>query len=536
MIVCKGKTCVINGTLAVLRTGLSLGISFLLAGIFSPVLLYAESQSPPETGIKLMDAVKATLEKQPDIRFQEQEVEISRGLLQQARGQFDPALKISGGHGHEYTPLSSSNDFSKQETDTISTQLSLSKKFRNGVIVSPGIQLSRADDPVEYSHVQNNSKIDLTVTVPLLKGWGETATAAKVMAAEKEYEYRLHQLRHNISNSIFNTVSAYWKYLAATRKLDQRRSSESRAERYVKETRILIEADECPAEELEKMMANLEAKKASLIAGEQGLYEARQGLGLAMGLQLHEIDTLPLSADDFPHEKDHQSTPFVSTANSIVNKALTRRDDYQALKELQESRRILVKEAINKQKPRLDLELNAGYSGLDEGDNASDFFHSTRRNIPGLSTSALLTYEWPFGNNSAKGILLQRKAAYEQSVISTDNLTRHIASRVSVAISALENSTKELNKDQKSVRYYRKALDNERKKVKLGMSTLLDLIVVEDRLTNALLNEISAQLKHAVSLVQLRFETGTILTANKDRVSIDMDKLATIPSFRDSEK
>lgn len=120
--------------LAAVRTGLSLGISFLLAGIFSPVLLYAESQSPPETGIKLVDAVKATLEKQPDIRFQEQEVEISRGLLQNSRGQFDPALKISGGHDHEYTPLSSSNDFSKQETDTRSIQLSLSKKFRNGVI------------------------------------------------------------------------------------------------------------------------------------------------------------------------------------------------------------------------------------------------------------------------------------------------------------------------------------------------------------------------------------------------------------------
>ena len=98
-----------------------------------------------------------------------------------------------------------------------------------------------------------------------------------------------------------------------------------------------------------------------------------------------------------------------------------------------------------------------------------------------------------------------------------------------MAISGLGNSELELARSQEAVRFYRSALDNEKKRFQLGISTLLDLIQTEDSLTNALLNEISAQRKLSSVLARLRFETGTILSADQKKVSVSMEELTTIP-------
>lgn len=512
-----------------------LTISLLLAPAFSPLALHAGSKSTPKTGIKLLDAVKTTLEKQPDIHIMRQEVEHNRGALQEAKGQFDPVVSLSGGHDYTEESQPVLSGLSETKEDITSLTFKLSKKYRSGVEISPNIALTRTDSPDEYQEIQNTAGINLTFTVPLMRGLGKEATGAEEMAAEREYEYRLHQMRHTTWESVFNTVLKYWAYQSATKRLDLLKVSESRAKSYVRDIRALINADELPAAELENMLANLESKTASRIAREQALYEAKQNLGLAMGLQFEAIDVLPLPSDDFPEVNDKKEIPFIQKEAMIKN-ALASRDDYLASKELQKSKNILLKAARNELKSKLDLSFNAGYSGLKEGSNASNFITSTRSNIPGVSASILLICELPYGNRAARGMLLQRKSEYEKHRIATNNLARNITSKIAVAFSAYKNSKRELIKARKSAHYYKKALKNEREKVKLGTATLLDLIEVERRLTNTLLDEISAHLKYAVALARHRFETGTMMTGDGEDAYIDTDQLITLPVFKDRKK
>lgn len=128
--------------------------------------------------------------------------------------------------------------------------------------------------------------------------------------------------------------------------------------------------------------------------------------------------------------------------------------------------------------------------------------------------------------------MLQKESVYQQSLILTGDLARNISSGVLVAIFGLGNSELELARSQEAVRSYRTALDNEKKKFKLGISSLLDLIQTEDSLTNALLNEISAQRKLSTVLARLRFETGTMLSADQKKISVSMEELTTIPLFQ----
>lgn len=529
-----------NYNLSIIRNNYFAAILQVAIYFFCVIILYAlfsteivGAQEPAKLGIKLLDAVKITLTKQPNIHLQKEQAKLKKGNMQSARGQFDTTLNISTGYNHEEIPLSTSQqlmqDISKTETDTTSYEVNLSKQFRTGITVSPGIKMTRTEISSYSSDPTNEARADFLVTVPLLKGRGVKATGANEMAAEKEYEISLFELQHTISENILNTVLAYWKYLGAIKTLDQLKESESRAQAFVRETKTFIMADKRPAAELEQALANLADKTISRIAGEQRIFEEKHNLGLAMGISFNEIESLPLPTDIFFLIKDEDIAKIYAVRQELIKESLDRRADYLASKDQKNYHKVLLTAARNNLLSKLDLNFNLGYSGLDEGTDSSTFITPLYNNVPGLSFALSLNYQWPFANNSARGFLLQKRSAYEQSVIAARDLARNISSRIMVSIAGLRSSASELARSQEAVASYRNAVDNERKKFKLGISTLLDLMQIEDRLTNALLNKISAHLKLSNSLARLRFETGTLLTAEQTQISVGMEELTTIP-------
>ena len=141
----------------------------------------------------------------------------------------------------------------------------------------------------------------------------------------------------------------------------------------------------------------------------------------------------------------------------------------------------------------------------------------------------MINLTYPFGNNAPKGLYFQRKSSYQQARIRTVDLERNIHSDVAVAINALLKRTKELQETQKSVAHYKKALENEELKLKLGMSTVIDVVDIEDRYRNALLNEIVAHSQYAAAMLQLRFDTGTLFYGEHGEYAITMEQLTNIP-------
>jgi len=63
------------------------------------------------------------------------------------------------------------------------------------------------------------------------------------------------------------------------------------------------------------------------------------------------------------------------------------------------------------------------------------------------------------------------------------------------------------------VRLAARSVLTEQEKFRLGLATLFDAILTADSLANARLRLTDARLRFAAALVQLRFETGTLLGA-----------------------
>jgi len=213
----------------------------------------------------------------------------------------------------------------------------------------------------------------------------------------------------------------------------------------------------------------------------------------------------------------------------IIKQALKNRADLLSAKKREQAAEILFEASKNNLLPQVDLKLNAGYEGLSENGNYADTFSALQDNVAGIDCSALLNYEIPVPNNTAKGILSQKKAAYNQSVISKKEIERQIRSNVITALSDLNNAKLSLVKSKKAVLFYKKAVKNEENKLIMGISTIFDLISIEDKLINSALKVISSELKLNKALVYLRFETGSLILNKQNYDSIGIEELTTIP-------
>jgi outer membrane protein TolC len=248
-----------------------------------------------------------------------------------------------------------------------------------------------------------------------------------------------------------------------------------------------------------------------------------------MGLAFGKIDSLPPASDQFP-VMGEQELPELSATPGFIDQAFARRADLLASRHRQESALLLLKAANNNVKPQLDLLMDVSYAGLDEGTRFARYFTPLTQNVPGLNISATLQFERPVENNFARGVQLQSGAIYQQLVIQTADLERNIRSGVLVALSNLKQSALRLNEAQQAVLLHQAANENEKKKLQQGWATVIDVILTEERLTNALQNQLDAARNYALALVRLRFETGTLLTADANQNTVGLEELITVPA------
>ncbi len=477
------------------------------------------SELPAQTagamrGITLRQALDAVLEHGTQLQLGERQVQMGEGALLASRSPFDARVitSLSTDRSNDLAP-GASPGVDAILTNTVASTIALSKQFRSGIGLAPHLDVARAavdgvggvaDAPT------SRASVGLDVTVPLLRDRGGAVTAAAERAARHSLDATVLGVRHSAAASVLATVVAYWNDLAAEQRMEVYRSSESRAGQLVEDTRRLVEADERPAADMQQLLANLALKRAARLAGEQASVEAREKLALAMGVRAYDMATLPYAISGFPTVPAADS-PDSRDATTAAADAMNRRADLLALRADRTAAEVQWRAARAGLEPRLDLTASVGYQGLTAARGFGGALSSFYRNVPGLDASVRLSYQLPVASLAARAEALRGRAAYEQARIREADLARQISSGVRVAHEALRHGRAALLAAREAVALSRQAVENERRKFQLGMSTLFDVILAEDALTNARLSEIAGQQAYAVAIAQLRYETGDIV-------------------------
>lgn len=496
------------------------------------------STNAPRVG--LAEAIKTTLLRDPSIQIQEEQVKVTQGQVMREAGLFDFTLDTEISKGVIRTPrtlferLSIAGKTNETEVvaDVTNQRLAITRQFRSGPSVSAGAELTRVANNIDPGAI-NRANVNFVLNIPLLKHFGNASTGAGEQAAKVLEEASVLELGFVTGQRLLNLAGAYWNCLGAEANLQILSASASRASNLLGRVRQLVAGQEIPAAELRQTEADLAQKIAELRAGEQRFVQARQNFGLALGLSGSALNETPLPQPDWPTLETNQ---LHFSGQQVVDRSLIRRGDYQAARKSEQAAGVLEKAARLDLRPQLDLTAEAGYSGLSEGSQFRRFYSAIDpRPADGPNAVGTLRFVYPFGNRSAKGLLVQREALRKQAALREADLARNIGSAIMVAFSDLEQSSQEVLRAREAVALYRQTVDNEREKLRIGTSTIVDVITIADRLDFAEIRANDALVRYATALARIRFETGLLPMAMNRNASVSPDDFRTAPRQADLE-
>ena len=178
----------------------------------------AQEQGPTHrtTDITLGEAVLLALKHNTNIKLAKQDVDISKGELDQVSGEFDLVINSSLSQEHTYDPLAQVDrlayDRTFETTNITSFKLGVQKLLRSGITLEPNITVSRSRNTLDYPELPaSQAKVAFAVIVPLMRGLGEEVTGATERAAKLQLEGTRFDYYHSAAQNIFATVADYWQ-------------------------------------------------------------------------------------------------------------------------------------------------------------------------------------------------------------------------------------------------------------------------------------------------------------------------------------
>ena len=557
----------------------ALGLA-LIASI--PGITTADPYEPKNSAnrLDLLTAVQKTIKLSPTIQEQMQSVESSRGALMVQSSAFDLTLGADIESAKEVTPLdvaSTAGGVDEYLIDAWIYGASATKTLRSGQSISASVSSTYTDENLLIPSRTQTGAVDFTFTQPLLQGRGRKATAASEDAAHLTLQASEYDLRYTIESQILATVRAYWDYQAAALTFELRQLSEKAIKDLQQKSEELIKAEVLSTAERHKLDAELASKRVDRISASQDLENARHALGLAMGLDFDQIESLPLPSTSLPdtdldmliqtleeevpvptssagasapssskepgtggppkaksgHDahgteetspKDNRKEPKVPRED--LKTILARRNDRLALIATIDATERSLEGTSDELKPSLDLSLGTTLQWYDQETDLKAWDPFTGRSVDPAYT-ATLTLSYPVGERAARGAILASQAALRQTEIQLHDLERTIRAQVRLAGREVETRAAQLGGARTGASSAVRARHAEEKKLEDGKSSVIDVLSTEDRVVQAGLQVISAGRAYADAIAQLRFESG--LLRPTDDGAIDLDRLTAIP-------
>lgn len=417
--------------------------------------------------------------------------------------------------------------------------LGASKEYRSGLSLSPFFKLNGSDSNFKGKPEDSGfggqggegiykAETGINFRYPLGRGGSRLVVTAAEESAKQNLDASTALMEHASSSSIFRTMLAYWSVVGAMERLRIARESLDLQNRLVELTGDLVEGDELPRTQMSQVEASASNSSANVRAAAQSLYEARVRLAQTIGLEVVGEADAPLASTTFPTPPEIEAVRRMDAAE-IGEFAVMRRRDYAAAKAFKESGQVLYLAANHNLRSTLDLTGSLSYSGVSENPSFRGGIEGAVSQWVGPSVTAGLAWSRPVGNNTAKGQLMQSSASLSQSAIQTGDLRRTIKASVALTLGALEDAIAQIDVSRRTVAFYEDSLRSEADKLRLGQSTVIDVVVTEQRLTDARNALVAAEFQYALLLTQLRFETATLIDGEGDSRSVSARDIMTLP-------
>jgi outer membrane protein TolC len=343
------------------------------------------------------EAIRLSLERNLAVQSVLLQYQASDAAITEARGLYDPRLQL-------LLDAATSRDVQNSKPVTTSANLatrfnfSLLQKLPSGAEVVAGMN-QRRDDNLQATNAFDPSwrnEFQLSLTQPLLKGFGRLSTEEPILLASKGRDSALATLTEEVTFLVADLRSLFVEMRRARAILTSRRASVGLAEEILAENQAKVEAGLLPPLDILEAEVALKGRQRELLDAEQAAEELRDRLA----------EQLNLAAPPEVVIADFSLSDFIPAEEADLAYALLHRPDLRRAEAQGESRRLEATIADERRRPALDLVANYGQKGLaDEYGQSVD--QALKDDLQNWSVGLIFNY--PLGNRQAVGEATRKK-------------------------------------------------------------------------------------------------------------------------------
>ncbi|MGA8185521.1 MAG: TolC family protein [Terriglobia bacterium] len=440
-------------------------------------------------------------------------------------GPGDPVTGVSFGWNNSSTPLNfaSLTGVAIEGSHTAAYSTFFGKGFFTGTSFVAAVSGTR--NSTTSTNALFNPSIPTTLTVGfnqhLLKGFGRRSNAVFIRIARNDLNIADNVFRQQIITTVAQVLNAYYMLLADRDQVRVAQSAVDYSQKLVEDDKKQVQIGTLAPLDVVQAESELASDQQQLIVAQTNYLQQQEIIKTLISKRVTpnlvgvELD----ATDHLPEPKPNDIPPLAEALVAAVkNRPEIRRDQLNLRNQdytIQSNRNGLL--------PTLDAFATyqsnglagvpfagvaaAGPGGL--GDSLSQIFGGK---YPSYSVG--LTLRVPIRNRAEQANAAQALVELHQMQTNMQRDKNTIEQDVRNAEIAVTQAKAQINAAVKASDYAHQALDAENKKLRLGVSTTLNVILLQRDLINAEGNLAKARQAYAQSLVQFRQATGTILDAH----------------------
>jgi outer membrane protein TolC len=459
---------------------------------------------PGPLKVTIGEAILLSLENNWSLVVERLNPSIRQTFEDQERAVFDPETdaEISAGRVEGERLARSGSETEDFTTDAAEGIISLEQYFPTGTTVALEAS-TRMNDSSLYQDSFYSTRLGMTVTQALLRGYGTDVNLARLQQARLDTRMSEYELRGFSEFLVAEVERTYWDYALATRQIEIVEESLKVARQQLNETKELIAVGRLAK-------ADLAAVQAEVAAQEQALIEARANKESTRLLLLRLLN--PPGSGLWQREVDliHQPTlPEIKLEDVELHVAVSmhmRPILNQARLEILRDDLELV-QTRNGLLPIMDIFITLGKSGY------SNSFGDSIRNIDKDSYDALagVQFNYPIFNRDAKARHQRALLNREQAQKALENLSQLVEVDVRSAYIEVNRAKQQIVASSATRMFNEENFRAESEKLRVGKSTSFLVAQAQRDLLVSRIAEVRALANYLKALIDLYRQDGSLL-------------------------
>jgi outer membrane protein TolC len=453
---------------------------------------------------------------------------ISETAIRQALGEFDSFLYSNTLYTDSTLPANSVlQGADTPQSRTWDTTTGYRQKLFSGLNYDVALQTTRTESNSRFSafNPQWRSFLDLSITQPLLKGWGVKANRINIELAKGNYRLSQAEFEQSVIDTIALVETNYWDLVFSINDLEVNKESLQLAQEQLDRNRIQVEVGTMAPIEITQARAEVASREQGIIVAQTAIENNQDTLKTSINLKdpaQRIANVVPLDQASF--------VPLGRTLDEEVQTALQNRPELKQERERLANAQRSRDYYGNQKKPQLDLVASFGGTGLDgqrlifdcdpfdptcqPSDSVQGGISGSLKDAFGLdfrTWSVGANFTLPIKNDTNGALYRQYELQVEQSEARLRDLESQIALEVRTAYRQVEAGIKLIDATRVTRELQDEKLQGEQKKFAVGTSTNFQVLQFQRDLTQAKSDELSALIEYNKLRVNLEKAKGTLL-------------------------